>query len=76
MLVHWSLGRLWYRPLKRTLRQVIPYIVTTGMPAAKDFKLVMGLKLTLLRVATWLFALNYISFLFFPLRQRRYESAQ
>ena len=73
LLIHWSLGRLWHRPLKRTLRQVIPHIVTTGMPAAQDFKLVMGLKLTLLRLATWLLALNYISSLFPLLRQHRYD---
>lgn len=73
LLIHWGLGRLWHRPLRRAFRQVIPHIATTGMPGAKDFKLMMGLKLTLLRLAVWLGALNYVASLFPLLRQYRYD---
>lgn len=70
--LHWGFGHFWRRPLRRTLRQVMPQIPKTGMPGAQDFQFFMELKLALARLAVWTGAAWHITSLFPNLRQRRY----
>ncbi|MEN8444034.1 MAG: mechanosensitive ion channel domain-containing protein [Cyanobacteria bacterium J06555_13] len=71
--LHWGFGHFWRRPLRRTLRQVMPQIPKTGMPGAQDFQVFMEFKLALARLAVWAGAAWYITSLFPNLRQRRYD---
>lgn len=71
--LHWGLGYFWRRPLRRTLRRVMPRIPKTEMPGSQDFNFFMELKLALARLAVWVSAVWYITSLFPNLRQRRYS---